>query len=141
MKYLFRNIACAILLLSLFNCSTESVDFTQDENLLGTTENTEVPSIDTTCHSQDPKARVTNNGTLDVSFQIYNESGVLVGHEHDVEPGETSNWKTFASGEITFVVSNSNSDKVIVLDMDTCMAYDMVIGTNNQLDSDQAVNL
>ena len=141
MKYLLRNIACAIMLLFLFNCATEPVDNIQDDLSISATQpqdGLEAPS--TTCSAQDPKARLTNNGTLDVSFQIYSEDGTMMGDEHDVEPGETSDWESFEPGETVFVVSNGTSEKIIVIDMGTCMAYDMEIGSNNQLTSDQPVH-
>ncbi len=141
MKYLLKNIACAIVLLTVFNCATEPVDNSQE--LSQTTQsqdsNSVAPAV--TCNGQSPKARITNNGTIDVNLEIYNESGVLVSHEYGVEPGEHSDWKTFVTGETTFVVSNVNADKIIVLDMDTCMIYDMIVGDNNQLTSSQPTDL
>ena len=141
MKYLLR-IACAIMLLSFFNCTTELVD--NQEELFSDTESQDVV-IDTpeaACFGQSPKARITNNGSVDVNLEIYNESGNLVSDEiNAVEPGEVSSWITFSSGETTFVVSNNNASKIIVIDMGNCMAYDMIIGTNNQLTSDQPMHL
>lgn len=137
MKYLLKNIACAILLLSVFNCTTEPVGNNQELNTTQSQEST----LDDYCSGQSPKARITNNGTVNVNLEIFNEAGSLIGHDYGVTPGQTSDWSTFATGVTTFVVSNVNSDKIIVIDMDTCMAYDMVIGTNNQLTSDQPIHL
>ena len=135
MKYLL-NIACAILLLTVLNCTTESVDNTQELSEITQSQETNAVASVTTCNGQNPKAKITNNGTVDVNLEIYNESGVLVGHEYGIEPGHHSDWMSFVVGETSFVVSNTNADKVIVLDMDTCMVYNMVVGTNNQLTSD-----
>lgn len=140
MKYLL-NIACAILLLTVFNCTTESVDNTQELSEITQSQETNAVASVTTCNGQNPKAKITNNGSIDVNLEIYNESGVLVGHEYGIEPGGHSDWMTFVVGETSFVVSNVNADKVIVLDMDTCMTYEMVVGTNNQLTSDVPTSL
>ena len=141
MKYLLKNIAYAIVLLTVFNCTTESVDNSLET--LETTQTQETNSVASvsTCNGEDPKAKITNNGTIDINLEIYNENGVLIGYEYGIEPGEHSDWSTFAAGETTFVVSNANADKVVVLDMDTCMVYAMVIGTNNQLTSSQPSEL
>ena len=141
MKYLLKNIACAILLLTVFNCTTESVDNPHES--LEITQSQETNSVAPTvaCSGDSPKARITNNGTLDVNLEIYNESGALVGHEYGIEPGEHSDWKSFSAGETTFAVSNVNADKIIVLDMDACMVYNMVVGENNQLTSSQPTEL
>lgn len=141
MKYLLKNIAYAILLLSVFNCTTESVDNSQESSstIQPQEVNLDTPDVNT-CNDQDPKARITNNGTIDVNLEIYNESGTLVGQAYNVTPGHTSSWNEFSVGEVTFVVSNVNANKAIVLDMDTCTVYDMVVGANNQLMSDQLTN-
>jgi len=96
---------------------------------------------DSSCTNQDPKARITNNGTTNVDLEIYNVNGDLVGHEYSVEPGHHSDWIEFSCGETTFLVSTGSADKLVVINMGTCMMYDMEVGSNNQLVSNQAVQL
>ncbi len=125
MKYLLKNIACAIVLLSFFNCTTETENNFQDSLTISET--------------QEPQARITNNGTLVVNLEIYNVDGILIAKENGIEPGKTSSLKTFNAGETTFVVSSAKSDKIIVLDMDAQMTNNMVIASNNQISSNQPI--
>ncbi len=125
MKYLLKNIACAIVLLSVLNCTTETENNFQDSSNISQT--------------QEPQARITNNGTLVVNLEIYNVDGILVAQENGIEPGKTSSLKTFNAGETTFVVSSAKSDKIIVLDMDAQMTNNMVIASNNQISSNQPI--
>ncbi len=133
MKYLLNNIVIkniaivliTIVLLSFLNCTTETVDNSQDSSNISLI--------------QEPQARVTNNGTTVVDLEIYDINGILVAQENGIEPGKTSSLKTFSAGETTFVVSSANSDKIIVLDMDAQMTNNMVIASNNQISSNQPI--
>lgn len=142
MKYLLKSFAYALVMFTFFNCATESVDSNLEENLLTPAVQQELePSSDTTCNGYDPKARLANHGTIDFDLEIYDESGALLNAEYGIEPGSFTVWTTFPPGEITFVVGNANAQKIVVIDMGTCMAYDMLIGENNQLSSDQPIYL
>lgn len=135
MKYLLKNIVIknlaiiviTIILLSFLNCTSETANISQESSNISLT--------------QDPAARITNNGDFDINLDIYNVNGELVASEYNIKSGTTSNWKSFASGEITFVINNSNFDKIVVLDMNKSMAYDMVIDSDNQLASTNPIQL
>ncbi len=134
MKYLLKNIACAIMLLSLFNCTTEPVE--QSPELSITTQsqdiNLDTPSVND-CNDASPKVRIINNGSINVNFEIYDVDGAMVDQEHDIETNYTSDWTDLPIGEITFAVSNINADKIVVLDADTCMIFELLVDTDNQL--------
>ncbi len=145
MKYLLKYFALTVVVLSFFNCIVEPMEFIDGatNSIVEEIENS-VPGAtasDSTCNNQDPKARITNNGTEDIDLKIYDVNGNLIGHESEVEPGEHSDWITFSCGETTFLLSTGISDKLVVIEMGTCMIYDMEIGSNNQLATDQPVQL
>lgn len=145
MKYLLKYFALTVLVLTFSNCVVEPMEFLDGatNSIVEEIENsaTGATATDSACNNQDPKARITNNGTEDVDLQIYDVAGNLIAQEDDVEPGEQSDWINFSCGETTFLVSNGGSDKLITIEMGTCMMYDMEVGSNNQLVSDQPVQL
>ena len=134
MKYLLKNIACAIVILTVFNCTTEPVDNTQELSITTQSQNNnfDVPSVND-CNGESPIVRIVNNGTINVNFEIYDVNGELVDHEHDIETNYTSDWTILPVGEITFAVSNINADKIVVLDVDTCMSFELLVDHDNQL--------
>ncbi|NNC70278.1 MAG: hypothetical protein HKN90_05570 [Flavobacteriaceae bacterium] len=123
------SMVLAILLISA-SCTNELIE-QEDMNL-------EAERI-TSCSSQNPKARITNNGSDDVDLEIFDESGTLLGAAYDVEPGTVSSWKSFSAGVIEFKISTAISVKSIVIDMGTCTGYDVTIDANNHLDTDQPI--
>lgn len=138
MKYLLK-FSALVMVLTLFNCVTEPMEFTDGPVNAMVEEIENSVSADYSCENQAPKARIVNNGTLAVDLEIYDVDGNMVAHEYEIEPGEYTDWVEFSEGETTFLISNPDADKVIVKDMNTCMIFDMVVGSNNQLESDQAV--
>ena len=131
---LLKQLLFMATLMVIFSCSNEPV---QPDMLLSNENITQ----DVQCSNDAPKARITNNNDIPVDLEIFNESGTLVNHAYGVQPGNVSSWRVFATGVTTFVVSTTESTKTIVIDMDVCMAYDVTIDENNQLDTDQPVQL
>ncbi len=132
MKYLLKNIACAIVLLTVFNCTTEPVDNTTEEFSL-TTHSQEFNLTDN-CEGENPEARVTNNSNTDVLFMVYDENAVKVLEIPSVAINTTTDWADIPVGEATFVVVNNvGGDKIIVLEVDTCMGFDLSIDANNNV--------
>ena len=137
MKYLLKNIACAIMLLTVFNCTTEPVDNLQEASKINQSQDMSFDTPDTpdtnTCNGDIPRVRITNNGTANVNFEIYDGNGNMVHHERDITSSSVTNWTALPVGEITFAVSNINADKIVVFDADYCMDYELVIDSTNQL--------
>ena len=138
MKYLLK-FSALVMVLTLFNCVTEPMEFTDGPINAMVEEIENSVSPDYSCEDQAPKARLVNNGTIDIDLEIYDVVGNLIAHEYEIEPGDYTDWMEFAEGETTFLISNPDADKIIVKDMNSCMVFDMVVGSNNQLESDQAV--
>lgn len=135
MKYLLKNIAYAILLFTAFNCTTEPVDNSQQEFIESVAQEamfSEQESSDD-CNGESPKVRIANNGTINVNLEIYDENGSLVDSEHGISTNYVSDWKLLPVGEITFAVSNINADKIVVLDVQTCMNFELDIDSDNNL--------
>ena len=145
MKTLLNYFALSVMVLSFFNCVVEPMEFLDGStnSIVEEIENsvTGATGMDSSCINQDPKARITNNGTKEVDLYIYDADGNLIAQENELEPGEQSEWIIFTCGETTFLLSTESSDKMVVIDMGTCMIYDMEIGSNDQLVTDQAVQL
>lgn len=133
MKNLLNLIMAFAIFISLANCTAEPLEVfeedLQEETLL-------FSALVTPCTNADPKARLTNDSNEISSMEIYNEQGALIEHAYDIEPGETSDWKSFPAGEIAFKISTAVSEKIIVIDMSNCSAYDVAIDENNQLNTD-----
>lgn len=134
---LLKAIALAIVMTPLYNCSIEAIEELQQEtNQLTTTLN----AVDV-CNAQIPKSRITNNSNQIVDFEIHDANGILVNYVYGLNPGDTSDWKTFPVGMTTFTISTSESVKPVNIDMGTCMAYDVAIDVNNQLNTSSATQL
>lgn len=131
--YLTKAIASAIVITLFFNCSIESIDNSVNALNVNQSELDDSTPVDP-CIGQDPKARLTNNGSVIFDIEIYSLDGVLLNHEYSIAPGETTAWKPFVSGETMFSVSNSVvADEKVVYTMGTCMEFDMEIGADNKL--------
>ena len=94
--------------------------------------------FDTNCTGDLPKTRLINNGTISFDLQVINENGVAEITITSIDPGITTAWNEFAVGEVLFSVSNNtpmtNDDKVVI-NMETCMGYEIVINSDNEIES------
>ena len=132
MKNLLMTVAIATMALTFFSCTTEAVDNFETEF---TIENNPELQANDACDDAIPEARITNNGTVAVNLDIIDENGEVVGFVHNLLPGNTSSWISFPAGETLFSVSNDTyvADVKVVHNMTTCMIYDMVVESNNEL--------
>jgi hypothetical protein len=128
MKNLLKSVLLIATVCLFSSCSTEQVEINTQS-----VENFQyLDSQD--CTDQDPKARLTNNGTVNFNLEILSIDGVLLNSEYNIQPGSVTSWKYFAEGEILFSIDNSifQDEKVIYI-MNTCMEFDMEIGSDNLL--------
>ena len=137
MKYLLKYSALTVLFFAFFNCATEPMEFLDGSTNAFVEEIENAVAAEAPCNDADPKARITNNGTVEVNLEIYDVAGNLIGHEYNVEPGQRTEWINFSSGETTFLVNNGSSDKLVVINMGTCMTFNMEVDTNNQVSTNQ----
>lgn len=141
MKNLLKTFAYAIVVSTCYNCTTESVETSQDETLIIQEEIVVFEELDDVCTSQNPQAVLTNNSLLSVDFEVFDHFGILMTHAYGVPAGAVSPILTFPDGVVTFIVSTSASTKEIKIDMGDCMIYQVEIDENNQLDTDVPTQL
>lgn len=95
-----------------------------------------VSSCSDKCRNDDPRARITNYGTNQASVQI-KTSGGNTENINNIEVGETSDWRSYAAGltEFTLVIQNTTDDTLIIVPMENCFEYDILIDSLNQVSS------
>lgn len=86
------------------------------------------------CKGEAPRARIINNGTQKASVQIQTSGGNTV-NINNIEVGSTSDYSSYAAGQVTFTVKISNVDYVKIVDMSTCYDYDIAIDASNNITS------
>ncbi|MFD2823703.1 hypothetical protein ACFS5M_08485 [Lacinutrix iliipiscaria] len=136
MKFLLKQLATAIVAITLFNCSVEQLDSRSEENAQDTSET--LSSF--TCSTGVCGARLTNNGTLSVDLAIYDHNNMLLFEELNIASGGgATTWQSFPTGRISYTVTTPATSlfKTVVIDMADCMVYDMEVAENNMLVTDQ----
>ncbi len=86
------------------------------------------------CSGEDPSARILNNGTQKASVQIKTSGGNTV-NINNVDPGTSSNYSSYAIGQVTFTIKIKNIDYVKTVDLNKCYYYDIAIDANNNITS------
>ncbi|WP_461587030.1 hypothetical protein [Winogradskyella sp.] len=121
------NLSIFVFLFIMF--STCSVNDIEDDSDLNVNENE-------TCLDSDPITRVVNNGTSTYHLKVVDTDGVVLVDIPNIPPNTTTSWASFAPGEVLFSLDANqtmvNDDKV-VLQMNTCMAYDIEIAPDNTI--------
>ncbi|MDQ3192238.1 MAG: hypothetical protein M3Q58_11660 [Bacteroidota bacterium] len=84
------------------------------------------------CKREDPRARVINDGTKVASVQI-KTSGGNTENINNVNPGTSSDFRSYAPGIVTYTVSIEQSTFVYELAMNECFEYDIIIDENNTI--------
>jgi hypothetical protein len=82
------------------------------------------------CDDEDPRARITNNGTQRASVQVQTSGGNTV-NLNNVDPGTSSDYANYAPGVATFTLKVSNVDYVKTLNVEKCHEYTVAIDRNN----------
>ncbi|WCO00376.1 hypothetical protein [Psychroserpens ponticola] len=141
MKNLLRATACAVVMISCYSCSVESAETTQEESLTTQEDLASFVAPEVQCSSQDPQAVLTNNSLLPVDFEVLDQFGLLITHAYGVAAGDVSSVLTFPDGVTTFIVSTEIFSKEIKIDMENCMIYEVEIDVNNQLNTDDPIQL
>ena len=138
---LLRAYALAFAMIPLYNCSVEPVEQIVPEQLITETFIAPLVNDDTVCIGELPKSRVTNNSDFIVNYEVRDAEGALLNYVYDLNPGQISDWKTFPAGVTSFSLSTSETSKSVTIDMGSCMAYDVEIDENRQLNTDVPIQL
>jgi len=86
------------------------------------------------CKNEDPRARVINNGTKVASVQI-KTSGGNTENINNVNPGATSEVRSYAPGLVTYTISIEQNNFIYQVTMVECFEYDILIDANNNITS------
>ncbi|MDZ4667131.1 MAG: hypothetical protein SGJ00_04520 [bacterium] len=86
------------------------------------------------CKDEDPRARIINNGTQKASVQIKTSGGNTV-NINNIDPGTSSDYSSYAPGQVTFTIIVSSNDYVKIFDLGKCYNYDIAIDANNNITS------
>ena len=81
------------------------------------------------CESQNPTVKLTNNGTDNADIQI-KTSGGNTENINGVEPGTTSEKRSFAPGKIEFTISIKGEPEPIVYELVTVYCHDYTVKIN-----------
>ncbi|MCB0476650.1 MAG: hypothetical protein R2799_15745 [Crocinitomicaceae bacterium] len=88
------------------------------------------------CKNEDPRAKITNNGTQVVSVQIQTSGGNTI-NINNIQPGTGSDWQSYAPGTVTYNVDigqgGGSVTKTITMDMAECFEYEIVVDQNDSL--------
>lgn len=88
------------------------------------------------CDGENPSVQLVNNGTGKADIQI-KTSGGNTENMNNIEPGTSSERRTFVRGDIEFTISiqGIQDDIVYVLQADYCNDYTVTINPNNSVTS------
>jgi hypothetical protein len=88
------------------------------------------------CENEEPRARINNSGTGKASVQI-KTSGGNTENINNIEPGQSSAWRSYAPGqtEFTVAIQGISDDTSITVNMIRCLEYDIVIDSANTVSS------
>ena len=86
------------------------------------------------CKGEDPTARVVNNGSQGVSVHIATSGGNTI-NINNIDPGQSSNFESYAAGTVTFTITVGNGgtsvDYTSTVPMEECFQYDIILDANN----------
>ena len=84
------------------------------------------------CKGEQPRARITNNGTQKASVQVKTSGGNTI-NINNVDPGTSSEYASYAPGQVTFTITVNNANYVKTTDISTCFQYDIAIDRANAI--------
>ncbi|WP_143434683.1 hypothetical protein [Hymenobacter roseosalivarius] len=82
------------------------------------------------CEDEDPRARITNNGSQRASVQVQTTGGNTV-NLNNVDPGTSSDYASYAAGQATFTLKINNVDYTKVVEVVKCHEYTIAIDRAN----------
>ena len=124
---LMKYVKILIVFFLFVGCTSDSSNIISDES------NTNQFST-LNCSDDLPKARLTNNGTVNHDLRIFDENGNIIVSAFNIEPGTTTGWFEFEPQYVLFAVDNDTfMDEKVEAIMDYCMEFDMEIGTDDLL--------
>jgi hypothetical protein len=84
------------------------------------------------CKDENPRAKIFNNGTQKASVQIKTSGGNTT-NINNIDPANTSEYSSYASGDVTFTITVNKTDYVKTVKMNECYDYNIAIDGNNTI--------
>ncbi|WP_138433473.1 hypothetical protein [Winogradskyella algicola] len=129
MKNLLKSTLLVCLALTLFTCTSDPSGNNISDDL--------TPSqFNDPCVDQDPITRVINNGTVTVDFKVIDSDGEVLVDIPNIPANTTTSWASFGEGEVLFSIDSNQtlvSDDKVLLNMNSCMAYEIEINSSNEI--------
>ncbi len=86
------------------------------------------------CNNENPRARVTNFNTEEVSLQIKTTGGNTE-NLNNIESKKSSEFKSYSPGEITFIITQKNNKKIETsFDVDFCTDYEVILNEDDSIE-------
>lgn len=139
MNYLLKLSVSICLLFSVSSCTVDSLEDAMDERSIDAS----AVAPNQACSNQDPKSKLTNNGTVAFTFQILDSNNNLI-ELLEVAPGVTSAWISFSEGDTVFnLASNTTgvSDDKVFINMTNCSEVEIIVNSVNQIDTPVVNNI
>jgi len=86
------------------------------------------------CRNEDPSARIINHGTKDASVQVKTSGGNTI-NINNVAPGTTSDYRSYAPGNVTYTITIADINYVETVELVDCYNYDIVIDSSNNIET------
>jgi len=157
MNNLLNSLLAFAVFFSVFSCSVEPLD----TQVLNETPRTELLNEDPqlellneaqllqsvnaqSCSNSNPKSRLTNNGTVPLKFIVYSDDMQSIASQSNIQPGNSSGWISFNPGEALFSIKSFTTsviDSKLEFSMDTCTQLDVIVGSNNTVESADIIDL
>jgi hypothetical protein len=81
------------------------------------------------CSGEDPRARIINNAKSKASVQVKTSGGNTV-NLNNVDAGITSDYTSYAAGDVSFTLKINAVDYSKTVAMSQCFDYDITIDSN-----------
>lgn len=133
---LLKKLTVTLSLITIFSCSLEPLESNQSSN------NALQNQQNLTCVDAQPEARFVNNGSISYEFKIFTTAGQIVEFVN-VAPGTTTNWTSFAEGDILFSINSNTtgvSDIKTQVFMANCETYELEVLPNNTLATNSPIS-
>ena len=90
------------------------------------------------CKNEDPRARVSNEGSKSVSVHIETSGGNTI-NINNIDGGQISEFESYSAGDVEFTITvgngNTSTQYTYIETMEECFEYDIVIDEDNNISS------
>ncbi|WP_348744304.1 hypothetical protein [Tenacibaculum sp. 190524A05c] len=85
------------------------------------------------CNNENPRARVTNLGSEEVSVQVKTTGGNTE-NINNIEPGKASEFRSYSPGQVTYTIVLKNNEEIVEeVEMGFCADYEIIVDQDNEV--------